>query len=120
MATPRQKAVDSDTDVLTDSDFSSEPVVIKSKPVKSILKKSQPSSKTMTISDSETEKTTKSKGKTPVKRTASTVRKPRATKKQKIDNTPTLKNILCQWSQDEDCMNKILQGKKIVFVPVFI
>ncbi len=52
-----------------------------------------------------------------VKRAA--VRKPRQ-KKVNDAAAEALKNLLCQWSQEEDCIKKILQGKKLAFVPVFM
>ncbi len=58
-----------------------------------------------------------------IKRTVSSVKPRQTSRKGKKANdamAEALKNLLCQWSQEEDCIKKILEGKKIAFVPVFI
>ena len=43
-------------------------------------------------------------------------------RKRKIQNQKevVLKQLLCEWSGEDDCIKKILDGKKVAFLPVFI
>ena len=64
----------------------------------------------------------KKKRKPPVKRGAGKITRPQCKKRksQPDEASEALKTLLCQWSGDEDCMRKILGGRKMAFVPVFI
>ena len=73
--------------------------------------------------ESITELTEKKKKRTPpVKRGAEKITRPpcKKRKSQPDEASEALKTLLCQWSGDEDCMRKILGGRKMAFVPVFI
>lgn len=71
-------------------------------------------------SDHHVKKPVKPKKKTPVKRVAKAPRNPTKKRKQSNEQAEALKSLLCEWSQEGDCMKRILDGKKIALVPVFI
>lgn len=56
--------------------------------------------------------------KVPMKRT-SRVQTTTPKKKKACDQAEALKALVCQWSQEEDCMKRILDGKKMALVPIF-
>ena len=64
----------------------------------------------------------KKKRNPPVKRAAGKVaRRPAKKRKAQPDDTSeALKTLLCHWSEDADCMRKLLGGRKMAFVPIFI
>ena len=47
-----------------------------------------------------------------------------APKKRKVQRqeqqSETLKKLLLEWVQDEECLKKILGGKRVAFIPVFL
>lgn len=40
-------------------------------------------------------------------------------KKTSCDQVEALKTLICQWSQEEVCMKRILDGKQMALVPIF-
>ena len=64
----------------------------------------------------------KKKRNPPVKRAAEKVSTCPAKKRRAQPDVASeaLKTLLCQWSEDEDCMRKILGGRKMAFFPIFI
>lgn len=120
---------DSDTDIFTDSELSSNEKAVRFKKAKKTVSK-KPTPKTPStcltsdsedLSDNEAKKTKKTPKKQPVKRAAP--KPPRLSpKKRKSESEPAqaLKNLLYGWTQEEECLKKVLDGRRVAFVPVFI
>jgi hypothetical protein len=69
-----------------------------------------------TTSDDESFKRQRSRQQTPVKKSV----KPRTSQKKTDPQVETLKSLLCEWSTDDSCMKRLLDGKRVGFVPVFL
>lgn len=46
--------------------------------------------------------------------------KPKVVRKKKNLEAEALKNLICEWSNEESCMRRILDGKKLALVPIFL
>ena len=62
----------------------------------------------------------KKKRKRPVKKPVDKTPKQPRRKRKNQNEAEVVKKLLCEWSQDEDCMKRILDGKKLAFIPVFL
>lgn len=116
----------SDTDILSESDSCAEgrkAIKIK-KPRKITARKTAPpkfpgklpaDSSDSEASDNEPVKAPRKKA---VKRAAP--QKATKAKKKKTDSSDLIKQLLCDWTNEPDCVTRLLDGKKVAFVPVFI
>lgn len=68
----------------------------------------------------EGKKPTKLKAFLPKKQVVKRTPKARTSKKKtNCDQVEALKSLICQWSQEEECMKRILDGKKMALIPIF-